>query len=470
MLTRSTVLTALLAGCSVVSYAQVTNVTEVITDFNGFWQSSAAAPNAVRPDNSHNLLLFTVDGKRYSTGVNDAALTARGVTFTPGDYRALPVSSIPGTLVSETKVGLGQLYDKIDNGPSNPAPTRDLPSYLRDGVRGLNIGTGIANLPKGTLSFDVESLTSASINDGVPDVMVTQIADPSGSQDDYQFTDENNIVVGNKVTVVFGNIQSVGTWTADFYEATQNPLTLVASFTKTDRPMRLWVADLTTFGITAANASRVRKFQVLLSGSSDIAFVAYNNKAAVVANAVPLPVQLSSFEGRVQGRQAQLSWQTSQELNASHFEVEASTDGQHFSQVGRVSAAGTTQVQQRYSFRHAPALPYYRLRQVDEDGTSHYTSVVALSAVGVAPVALQATPTPFGRTLTLRLTSPGRPVQQASVALLAADGRAVYQRDVTDQFRTGQLELQDLPDLQPGIYLVRLVADGQHSLVRVVKE
>jgi len=81
-------------------------------------------------------------------------------------------------VTSNTKLALGQLYDGVDNGASNPAPVNSLALYLTDGPNGLNLGTGIANLPKGDLTFRVTNINPAAIGDGIPDILVTQIADP----------------------------------------------------------------------------------------------------------------------------------------------------------------------------------------------------------------------------------------------------------------------------------------------------
>jgi hypothetical protein len=111
------------------------NVTEIITDYNGYWKSSAASNNSVKPDNSHNLVSFSFNGNRYSTGVNDALLTGNGQSFIAGDYRALPVTSVSSAVTSNTKIGLGYMYDGVANGPSTPAPINNIPYYLTDGIK-----------------------------------------------------------------------------------------------------------------------------------------------------------------------------------------------------------------------------------------------------------------------------------------------------------------------------------------------
>src|SRR5690242_2143457 len=83
------------------------SVTEIITDYGGFWKSGAVAINPVKPDNSHNLLAFTYNGTRYSTGANDALLRQNNMTFSKAGFRALPVSTITGAVNSNTKIGLG---------------------------------------------------------------------------------------------------------------------------------------------------------------------------------------------------------------------------------------------------------------------------------------------------------------------------------------------------------------------------
>src|SRR5688500_18582873 len=53
-------------------------IEEIVTDYNGYWKSGQGAISTVKPNNSHNLLSFSYSGKRYSTGVNDGALSSHG--------------------------------------------------------------------------------------------------------------------------------------------------------------------------------------------------------------------------------------------------------------------------------------------------------------------------------------------------------------------------------------------------------
>lgn len=370
------------------------SITEIITDYQGYWKTSSTAINSIKPNNNHNLLSFSFNGIRYSTGVNDGLLTSQGESFVVGDYRSLPVRSINGTINSNTKLGFGAMYDGVPTGPSNPPPTNNLPYYLTDGQNGLNIGTCVANLPAGTLFFSVGNISALAIGDGIPDVVITQIADPSlSSFDRYEFTDINGNRIGNYKDIVLNTITPVGNWMADFYEANTNPMVLASGFTNTQRPIRLWAADFSEFGITSTDISSIAYFKIALSGNSDVAFVAYNNNAINFSSA--LPVQLSSFIASYILEGLKLSWETLSETNTDRFTVETSRDGINFASLGDKRAAGYSSVPLSYSYLHLNPVAgtnYYRLKQVDQDGKFKYSKIVQADIVEKNTVRLYPNP------------------------------------------------------------------------------
>jgi hypothetical protein len=94
-----------------------------------------------------------------------------------------------------------------------------------------------------------------------------------------------------------------------------------------------------------------------------------------------LPIELISFEARPEADRIQLSWNTAVEINNEYMAVERSTDGNDFSEIGRVSGAGTTHEPQQYFFQDRQPVTgtnYYRLRQVDHDGTTSYHQIIAV--------------------------------------------------------------------------------------------
>ncbi|MBO2007712.1 beta strand repeat-containing protein [Hymenobacter negativus] len=190
-------------------------------------------------------------------------------------------------------------------------------------------------------------------------------------------------------------------------------------------------------------------------GSTTFASPALANTAALatLADAAPLPVELSAFTATAEGTSAvHLAWTTASEKNSAYFEVERSTDGEQFAPIGTVAAAGSSSTAHAYKLLDAKlpagvALLYYRLRQTDSDGTFAYSPVrtVALTGVG-AGLALYPNPAPGGAA-TLAGALPG-----AVVTVHDALGRSVTSA-LTDASGTAALVL---PAGTPaGVYVVR---------------
>jgi hypothetical protein len=439
-------------------------VSSVVTDYNGFWKSSSTSVNPLKPQNSHNLLAFTYKSVQYSTGVNDGLLSSRGESFTPGDFWCLPIANISGTINSNTKIGLGQLYDGVNNGASNPAPDGDIVTYLTDGVKGLNIGTCIANLPAGTLSFFVSNIKPANIGDGIPDILVTQVADPSNSYDRYAFTSADGQVIGQTKDVVFTNITPVANWTADFYEASQHPITLTSGFTNTDRPMRLWAADLSDFGINASNYDSIARFRITLSGNSDVAFAAYNNRTFTI-NSNVLPVSWSSFTGKLVQEKARLNWATASEQNSHWFVIEKSSDRRNFVAVDSVPAAGNSESRKSYQWqdpRKTEAVCFFRIRLVNRDKSHSYSQIITLKGT-TAEMALSAYPNPAHEILTLQHPAGSN----GQIQLTDMSGRLLIRQQVVAGSRSTSLSIQRLPK---GLYQIAFQSDEGSRSIRVLKQ
>jgi hypothetical protein len=247
---------------------------KIHTDFDGYWSSGVGEINTlVKPNNSHNLLGFTWKNVTYSTGVNDARLVSSGVNISPANYQAFPVRNIGST--SGTYIGLGQLYDGVDGGISSPPPFAvppNLANFLTDGVQGLDIGTGVANIKAGELIFDFNGIIDqAQIADGIPDILVSQIAQPSSTTDEIYMADANGAKVGNSIFINHVDIARVGSWHADFYNLDGKS----AAFINGERDLRLWVGELSSFGINNSNYQSVKSMRYKLNGSSDPAFAAF---------------------------------------------------------------------------------------------------------------------------------------------------------------------------------------------------
>ncbi|MCY0969331.1 SdrD B-like domain-containing protein [Chryseobacterium wangxinyae] len=270
------------------------SVSKIYSDFNGFWESSSS----VQPNNSHNLLGFVWDADgsgtvhspvTYSTGVNDAALVSANVNFQTGTFISLPIYNIPPPGGS-TFIGVGQNFG--GNGNISPVPVHNnMVEYLSDGLNGLGLGSAIFNIPQGTsISLNTMGIVPASIGDGIPDLIFTQMGSPSAANDTFYFQDINGNMVGSMYSVAFTSVPSIGSACWKFYNANVTPpaYNLGVSVTSgCSRDIRVLAADWSEFGLTSANYGQAVKLIQSFSGTSDLAFIgAYNEESITFAASV----------------------------------------------------------------------------------------------------------------------------------------------------------------------------------------
>ena len=103
--------------------------------------------------------------------------------------------------------------------------------------------------------------------------------------------------------------------------------------------------------------------------------------------ACPLSVQLVSFSAsyNASNKSNILNWITASEQNNSHFEVEKSINGIEFKAIGQVKGNGTSVVEHKYQFTDkniVSGTSFYRLKQMDFDGTSNFSNTIVLTQKG----------------------------------------------------------------------------------------
>ncbi|MEO1513739.1 MAG: T9SS type A sorting domain-containing protein [Bacteroidota bacterium] len=178
-----------------------------------------------------------------------------------------------------------------------------------------------------------------------------------------------------------------------------------------------------------------------------------------------LPVELLSFEAQATADdRVLLDWRTSSELNNDYFVVERSKDGQHFLPIDRVAGAGSSQVELQYkSWDHKPfsGTNYYRLQQVDFDGTIDYSDIRAVAFEAEKPV-LSVFPNPTSDWLTI---SYEKSIGQGQVQLFSASGQLVQARQLPSDASQVQLPVNQLPE---GIYWLSIQTDGQVYSEKVI--
>ncbi|QIL82156.1 DUF11 domain-containing protein [Diaphorobacter sp. HDW4A] len=249
-----------LAGAAALSAHAVDNVTAVWGSYSGnTWPTApATVSNGV-----NNLLAFTAGGTRYSTGVNDAVLAGAYVpaafqAFTPSANAVPAAGGLNGIPALAT-------YDV----------SKSRASYLFDGANGLDLNSALFNIPAAALKFDASVVNVGAMTDSIPDVLVTQVGDPGARLDQFYFVDASNAPVGNQLSINFNAVPVAGMQNWQFWNSNHTKSTIANGA----RALRMRAYHFSDFGIDASNMGRIAGFVQVLSGDSDVAFVAYNRQA-----------------------------------------------------------------------------------------------------------------------------------------------------------------------------------------------
>jgi len=106
---------------------------------------------------------------------------------------------------------------------------------------------------------------------------------------------------------------------------------------------------------------------------------------------VSLPIELVTFDATLVDNDVKLDWVTATEENNAGFEIQRSFDGRNFETIDFVAGSGTTQETKNYDFsdkniqnRALSNIIYYRLKQMDYDGTEVYTEAISIKMAAEA--------------------------------------------------------------------------------------
>ncbi|KAA9325395.1 T9SS type A sorting domain-containing protein [Adhaeribacter soli] len=169
----------------------------------------------------------------------------------------------------------------------------------------------------------------------------------------------------------------------------------------------------------------------------------------------PLPVELMSFKGQQTNEGIALKWSTASEINNDRFEVERSADGRHFETIGTVRGSGNSNSRIDYTFldkQPAKGINYYRLNQIDYDGTNAHSKVIRVGGEnGKGDLGIQLIPNPCrDRNCSVEINGADSH-QPLTVEIRDLTGRLVFSRDIpSDQTA---FELPRL-DSGGGIYIL----------------
>lgn len=212
-------------------------------------------------------------------------------------------------------------------------------------------------------------------------------------------------------------------------------------------------ADLTGLGIRAGDNFQLAWY--LATDGCDGWLGWYLDEIVVAYCNVLLPVDLTDFQASPAPASIQLNWRTENEVANLGFWLERSTDGRQFNDLVWMPATAQEGEGAAYSYLdlavQAGQNYYYRLRQVDQDGSQHYSTIVNARWGRSTDAGLVVAPNPNNGTT---FVSWGDETVQKRLELYSLDGRLLQ---VWDAVSSGQQLTIQHP--QAGIYLLRSGAE-----------
>ena len=175
-----------------------------------------------------------------------------------------------------------------------------------------------------------------------------------------------------------------------------------------------------------------------------------------------LPVTFGTVSASAIGSSVKVSWQSLTEVNVASYVVEGSADGVTFTDKGTVAAKGASE----YSFVDvAPSVGvnYYRIKEVDNNGSTTYSAVVAVKESALA-ASLSIYPNPVSdKQLKFVLNT-----DAANYTLKVTNvlGQTVLAKTIAHNGGTTSYSVS-LPSIKAGTYFVKL-SNGANQLTKTV--
>ena len=203
-------------------------------------------------------------------------------------------------------------------------------------------------------------------------------------------------------------------------------------------------------------------YRSLLS-SSDLRDEAVRFAGFYISEHDVLPVELTSFSVVVNGSNIVLNWQTATELNNHGFEIQRKLENSDWNTIGFRSGQGTTLEQTIYIFRDniseiSAIKLYYRLKQIDFNGTVEYSDEVIVLNQPRDYELYQNYPNPFNPSTTITYSIPIAGL--VKITIYDALGESIKEL-VNETKEPGYYSINwNADNINSGVYFLKIKADN----------
>ena len=168
-----------------------------------------------------------------------------------------------------------------------------------------------------------------------------------------------------------------------------------------------------------------------------------------------LPVEIIDFSAKFNNDIIEIEWVTASETNNDRFEIESSIDGYDFEIIGSVKGHGNSNVILSYTFTDLmpqSGVNYYRLKQVDFDGTITYSEIIQVGLDKKHEVKVYPNPVISGENLTIECDN----TNEKLIEIYDISGKLLQRVSTTDN--TYQLNTSEL---KPGLFILRIISNNE---------
>lgn len=318
--------------------------------------------------------------------------------------------------------------------------------------------------------------------------------------------------IGNSSRFGYARIENVGTggqnWTAEYFSSNANSGQTIDITTNAGYGAMVEISTLNSWTITPSGSNSANVELGVIAGMGvhvieDVRIAIYNGPTASEwvnlggspagdessgsitsqtasdfssstfsfggITTVALPVELVRFTADLIDNQVELNWTTSSELNNEYFEVQRSTNGENYDTIGEIDGSGTTNEFVNYQFIDSHpyyGLSYYRLVQVDYDGTRNVHAPVTVNNEGYkSGIEVSVFPNPTNsNNVNLRFAS-GDENTILQISIYDLSGNLIYLEETAPTLGISDIHLNIRGEIQAGIYLVT-VQQGNNKLIK----
>ena len=184
-----------------------------------------------------------------------------------------------------------------------------------------------------------------------------------------------------------------------------------------------------------------------------------------------LPVTINQFTGGYANGFVELLWKALVNVSIKHFDIERSTDGINFRQIGQVVIDEDNITNNNFTYLDILAEKgsnFYRLAIVDKDGNYSYSKVLTIGVEAKGLSLMVVYPNPFSKRVQIKIDCD----KDEEVTIRLVDGAGNVARSQVANLQKGEnrMGINNVDDLHPGFYFLEVIGKDRQQRIKLMKQ